>query len=163
MARYGKAFKDRAVARLLPPENATLDDVAREYGVGVATLERWRSATPARTARFSRRVTVCTCGPAGPRTASGALVAPHPQLDAHRGGHAQPREGRGGQHRVDVDKSNRVGCMTEATTTLTRAGTAATSLDTPSKGQIAWRACCACSLRIEPAFPRSSTVDSHAM
>jgi transposase len=44
VARYGKAFKDRAVARLLPPENATLDDVAREYGVGVATLERWRSA-----------------------------------------------------------------------------------------------------------------------
>lgn len=44
MARYGKAFKDRAVARLLPPENAALDDVAREYGVAVATLERWRSA-----------------------------------------------------------------------------------------------------------------------
>jgi transposase len=43
VARYGKAFKDRAVARLLPPENATLDDVAREYGVAVATLERWRS------------------------------------------------------------------------------------------------------------------------
>jgi hypothetical protein len=44
VARYGNAFKDRAVARLLPPESATLDDVAREYGVGVATLERWRSA-----------------------------------------------------------------------------------------------------------------------
>jgi hypothetical protein len=51
VARYGKAFKDRAVARLLPPENATLDDVAREYGVGVATLERWRSAALAEPAR----------------------------------------------------------------------------------------------------------------
>ncbi len=43
MARYGQAFKDRAVARLLPPESASLDDVAREFGVGVGTLERWRS------------------------------------------------------------------------------------------------------------------------
>ena len=51
VVRYGKAFKDRAVARLLPPENATLDDVAREYGVGVATLERWRSAALAEPAR----------------------------------------------------------------------------------------------------------------
>ena len=44
MARYGKEFKERAVARLLPPESATLDELARELGVGVATLERWRSA-----------------------------------------------------------------------------------------------------------------------
>ena len=43
MARYGQAFRDRAVARLLPPESATLDEVAREFGVGVGTLERWRS------------------------------------------------------------------------------------------------------------------------
>ena len=28
---------------VLPPESATLDDVAREVGVGVSTLERWRS------------------------------------------------------------------------------------------------------------------------
>lgn len=51
MSRYGKAFKERAVARLLPPENATLDDVAREYGVGIATLERWRSAALAEPTR----------------------------------------------------------------------------------------------------------------
>jgi hypothetical protein len=51
VARYGKAFKDRAVTRLLPPENATLDDVARELGVAVATLERWRSAALAEPAR----------------------------------------------------------------------------------------------------------------
>ncbi len=43
MARYGQEFKDRAVARLLPPESASVAEVAREIGVGVATLERWRS------------------------------------------------------------------------------------------------------------------------
>jgi putative transposase len=46
VARDGNAFKDRAVERLLPPENATLDDASREYGVAVATLER-RNAAPA--------------------------------------------------------------------------------------------------------------------
>ena len=43
MARYGQAFKDRAVARMLPPESAPPEAVAREIGVGVDTLERWRS------------------------------------------------------------------------------------------------------------------------
>ena len=43
MARYGQEFKDRAVARLLPPESSPLKDVANEIGVGVGTLERWRS------------------------------------------------------------------------------------------------------------------------
>ena len=51
MARYGQAFKDKAVARLLPPESATLDDVAHEIGVGVSTLERWRSEALSRPAR----------------------------------------------------------------------------------------------------------------
>lgn len=43
LARYGKAFKDRAVARLLPPESAAVEVVSREVGVSVSTLERWRS------------------------------------------------------------------------------------------------------------------------
>ena len=43
MARYAQRFKDQAVARLLPPESASVDTVARELGVGVATLERWRA------------------------------------------------------------------------------------------------------------------------
>ncbi len=43
MARYGQQFKDKAVARLLPPESASPEVVSRELGVGVATLERWRS------------------------------------------------------------------------------------------------------------------------
>ena len=43
MARYGQAFKERAVARLLPPESAPIQQVSQELGVSVATLERWRA------------------------------------------------------------------------------------------------------------------------
>ena len=42
MARYGQTFKDRAVARLLPPESAAIEVVALEIGIGPGTLERWR-------------------------------------------------------------------------------------------------------------------------
>ena len=42
LARYGHAFKDRAVARLQPPQSAALETVALEVGVGAATLQRWR-------------------------------------------------------------------------------------------------------------------------
>ena len=51
MARYGKTFKGRAVARLLPPESSPVQQVSQELGVSVATLERWRAdalSTPAR-------------------------------------------------------------------------------------------------------------------
>lgn len=51
MARYGQAFKDRAVAKLLPPESAALDLVAREVGIGAGTLERWREDAQSRPAR----------------------------------------------------------------------------------------------------------------
>ncbi len=47
MARYGTGFKKRAVARLLPPENALLEDVARHVGVQAETLERWRQEATA--------------------------------------------------------------------------------------------------------------------
>ena len=43
MARYGRAMKERVVARLLPPESAAIETVAREVGVSVSTLERWRA------------------------------------------------------------------------------------------------------------------------
>ena len=36
------------MARLLPPESASAQDVAREIGVGADTLERWRSEAAAR-------------------------------------------------------------------------------------------------------------------
>lgn len=39
------------MARLLAPESAALDDVARETGVAVGTLERWRSEALSRPAR----------------------------------------------------------------------------------------------------------------
>ena len=42
MARYGQSFKDKAVARLLPPECAAVEIVAREACIGVGTLLRWR-------------------------------------------------------------------------------------------------------------------------
>jgi hypothetical protein len=51
VARYGQAFKDKAVARLLPPESASLEVVSREVGVGVASLERWREDAQSRPAR----------------------------------------------------------------------------------------------------------------
>ena len=43
MARYGQAYKDRIVARLLPPESSAVEGVSREVGVSAATLERWRA------------------------------------------------------------------------------------------------------------------------
>ena len=43
MARYGQSYKDRVVARLLPPESSALDVVAREVGISASTLERWRA------------------------------------------------------------------------------------------------------------------------
>ena len=42
MARYGQAYKDRAVARLLPPESAAVEVVAREIRVADGPLRRWR-------------------------------------------------------------------------------------------------------------------------
>jgi hypothetical protein len=42
VARYGQAYKDRIVARLLPPESSAVEVVSREVGVSMATLERRR-------------------------------------------------------------------------------------------------------------------------
>jgi hypothetical protein len=42
-ARYGQGYKDRIVARLLPPESSSVEQVSREVGVSAATLERWRA------------------------------------------------------------------------------------------------------------------------
>jgi transposase-like protein len=51
MARYGQAFKDKAVARLLPPESAAVETVSRELSISTSTLERWRSDALTRPAR----------------------------------------------------------------------------------------------------------------
>src|SRR5919199_6231434 len=44
MARYGQKFKDAVVARLLPPESASLEAVSQKVGISISTLERWRAA-----------------------------------------------------------------------------------------------------------------------
>ena len=51
MARYGQSFKNKAVARLLPPESAEVGALAKEIGVTVQTLERWREDAQSRPAR----------------------------------------------------------------------------------------------------------------
>ncbi len=51
MARYGEAFRNRAVARVLPPESANIGVVASEIGVSMQTLERWREQAQSRPAR----------------------------------------------------------------------------------------------------------------
>ena len=51
MARYGHAFKDRAVARLLPPESASINEVLLQVGVAAATLERRRGDALSKLAR----------------------------------------------------------------------------------------------------------------
>jgi transposase len=43
VARYGQAFKDKAVARMLPPGSAPAEEVAREIGISASTLERWHN------------------------------------------------------------------------------------------------------------------------
>ena len=43
MARYGQQFKERVVARLLPPESTPVEEVSNKVGISVTTLERWRA------------------------------------------------------------------------------------------------------------------------
>ena len=50
MARYGEAFRNMTVARLLPPESANAGAIAKEIGVSVQTLERWREEAQSRPA-----------------------------------------------------------------------------------------------------------------
>ena len=51
MARYGQTFKDRAVAKLLPPESLGLEDVARRTRISEPTLARWLAAAQSMPAR----------------------------------------------------------------------------------------------------------------
>ena len=43
MARYGQEFKDTAVARLMPPESASVPVVPQPWRISVAALKRWRA------------------------------------------------------------------------------------------------------------------------
>jgi len=51
MARHGVTFKNRALARLLAPESASMEVVAQQIGVRTGTLERWRDEALSRPAR----------------------------------------------------------------------------------------------------------------
>ena len=46
MARYGQGFKDRAVARLLPPESASIQEISLQVGVAAATPARVKVVVP---------------------------------------------------------------------------------------------------------------------
>ena len=50
MARYGQKFKERVVARLLPPESSPVEAVSQTVGISVGTLERWRAEALAKPA-----------------------------------------------------------------------------------------------------------------
>lgn len=65
MARYGEAFRNRAVARLLPPESAQVGVVSQEIGVSVQTLERWREDAQSRPARLEAVITTAAMDEAG--------------------------------------------------------------------------------------------------
>src|SRR4029077_334611 len=43
MARYSQKFKERVVARLLPPESSPVEAVSQMVGISATTLERWRA------------------------------------------------------------------------------------------------------------------------
>ena len=43
MGRYSQDYKDRAVARLLPPESTPISALSQQLGVSEATLERWQA------------------------------------------------------------------------------------------------------------------------
>ena len=51
MARYGQAFKDRAVAKLLAPQSASLEAVSKDSGISEGTLDQWRKDALSRPAR----------------------------------------------------------------------------------------------------------------
>jgi transposase len=53
------------VARVLPPESAALDLVAREVGIGARTLERGREDARVRSARLEAMVTTAAMSEAG--------------------------------------------------------------------------------------------------
>ena len=51
MAHYAETLKSRVVSKLLPPESASVNAIAKEAGVIVQTLERWRNEAQSRSAR----------------------------------------------------------------------------------------------------------------
>ena len=117
MARYGQTFKDRAVARLLPPSSTSLEVVARQVGVGAGTLQRWRDdaqSMPARgrawtaTARLDAVITTAAMD----QSAKGAWCREHGVYPAELGkwhgsataALAEPEEARASPQSTRHDK-----------------------------------------------------------
>jgi|APTNR8051073442_1049403.scaffolds.fasta_scaffold94716_2 hypothetical protein len=118
MARCGEAFRNRVVARLLPPESAEVGEVSREMGVTAPTLERWREEAQSRPARgrvwtargrLEAVITTAAMDKAGKgawcrehgvylraRKQNPALVGQHPQLVPDR--LRYPQSGTGLRH-----------------------------------------------------------------
>ena len=63
------------MARLLPPENASLEQISREVGVSIHTLERWRShalAAPAQRRDWSAGARLSTVANSGGSSQGGS-------------------------------------------------------------------------------------------
>jgi hypothetical protein len=71
VTRYRKAYQDLIVARMLPPESASMEQVSRETGLSLATLERWRVGNLPTMTRIHKR-----------RTAAAQLLVTRSQLTA---------------------------------------------------------------------------------
>jgi transposase-like protein len=117
LARYGQTFKNRAVARLLPPESAPLEVVSREVGVGADTLQRWRSEALAKPAAqriwtAAARLEALITTAAMDEAASGAWCREHgvypQQLQQWRDGATQaladPEEARASPQQTKQDR-----------------------------------------------------------
>ncbi len=42
MARYSEEFKHSIISKMMPPQNQSVDDIAKETGLSKATLYTWR-------------------------------------------------------------------------------------------------------------------------
>jgi transposase len=51
VGRHGQEFKDQALAKLLPPESASIDAVSEDMGISVGTLRRWLDLAQTKPAR----------------------------------------------------------------------------------------------------------------
>lgn len=117
MARYGEAFRNRVVARLLPPESANVGAVAKEIGVSMSTLERWREQAQTRPAlgrawsagaRLDALITVAAMDEAGKNAWCREHGVYPAELDTWRSNAmsalAQPEEARASPQATRQDK-----------------------------------------------------------
>ena len=105
MSRYGQAYKDRAVARLLAPESAAVETVAREIGVAAGTLQRWREDAQS---RLEAVITTAAMGETGKSAWSREHGVYPDELDKWRASAAaalaEPEEARASPQATRADK-----------------------------------------------------------